>query len=152
MRRDKALQYMKLAQHMADTFSKDPRRKVSAIYLAPDSFEILTAGFNGFPRGVDETNPSRWERPAKYGYIIHAEANGICNACRNGTPLKDSIAVVTMFPCAGCAKSLIQAGIRTVVSREPDLTSQRWGDEFKLSLEMFQEVGMRLVLFREEEL
>ena len=152
MRRDKAIQYLSLARHMADTFSKDPTTKVSAIFLAPDSFEILTTGFNGFPRGVDETNPQRWTRPVKYTYVIHAEANGICNACRSGTPLKDAIAVVTLFPCASCAKSLIQAGISTIVTMDPDLNCPRWGADFKASLEMFQEVGMRVLLFRPEEL
>lgn len=152
MRRDKAIKYIKLARYQAELFSKDPRTKVAAIFLAPESHECLTVSYNGFPRGVDETNQERWIPPTKYGYVMHAEVNGLCNACRSGTPMYNAICVVTLFPCASCAKALIQAGIKGIVTMEPDLTCERWGSEFKLSMELFQEVGMRLTLLKPEEL
>lgn len=142
MRQDKAEKYMQLARYQANLFSKDPSTKVSALFLAPHSLQVLTAGYNGFPRGVDETKAERWERPQKLMYVSHAEANAIANACRHGTPLESSIAVVTMFPCATCAKLMIQAGISRIITHTPDMTCPKWGEEFRYSLEMLEESGV----------
>ncbi len=145
IRRDKAEKYFQLAENFGNLFSKDPSRKVGALCLHPESYAILSQGFNGFARGVDETKLERWVRPAKYLYVEHAERNCIYNACRHGTALQGAIAVVTMFPCTDCARALIQAGIKTIVTVEADMDDPRWGDQFKVSLEMFQEVGMMML-------
>ena len=142
---EKAKKYFELANHLATLFSKDPNTKVGALFLAPKSLQILTLGYNGFPRGIDETQLTRWERPNKYFYVSHAEANCVANACRHGTPLENSIAVVTMFPCTTCAKLMIQAGINTLVTTTPNFQCDRWGIEFKCSFEMFQEAGINLL-------
>ena len=152
MRRDKAIKYYKLALLQANMFSKDPNCKVGVIFLAKTSLQILSLGYNGFPRKIDETNQNRWERPRKYDYIVHAEVNGICNACRHGTPLENSIAVVTLFPCNDCAKALIQVGVSTIVTIEPDLNDERWGHKFRVSLEMFREVGMEMIFLSSNEI
>lgn len=142
---DKASKYYDLAKCQADLFSKDPNTKVCALFLAPESLNVLTSGVNGFPRKVIET-PKRWERPQKYSRVSHAEINGICNAARHGISLQDSVAVVTMFPCADCAKALIQVGVNTIITKRPDYMHPTWGDNFKLSSEMFEEVGMKMIL------
>lgn len=147
MRVDKAKKYLELAESFANTFSKDQCRKVGAIMLAPGSLQILSMGYNGMPRGVCEEDASRWEKPTKYFYVEHAERNCVYNASRHGTPLKDSIAVVTMFPCADCARALIQSGVKTLVTRCPDFSDPRWGEHFKISYDLFNEVGMHLILF-----
>lgn len=145
IRADKAQKYFQLAEHQARLFSKDPSTKVGALFLAPDSLQILTLGYNGFPRKIDESDPQRWERPTKYMYVSHAEANCIANACRHGTPLENSIAVVTLFPCTTCAKLMIQAGISTLVTRKPDFTCPRWGKEFCFSHDMLVESGTGII-------
>lgn len=145
IRRDKAEKYFELAQTQANLFSKDPSTKVGALFLAPNSLEIRSSGYNGFPRKIDETIPERWTRPAKTFYVSHAEANVIANACRQGTPLENSIAVVTMFPCSSCAKLMIQAGISALVTAKPDMTCERWGEEFRYSLEMLNESGIPIM-------
>lgn len=151
MRRDKAIAYYKLARYQANLLSKDPSTKVACIVLAPDSLQILTMGYNGMPRGIDETRADRWERPIKYQFVEHAERNALYNACRHGTPLQGSIAVVTLFPCVDCCRGLIQSGVRTVVSLVPDETHERWGRDFTLSLEMLREVNIDLILLTPEE-
>ena len=152
MRRDKAVKYFQLAQYQAELFSKDPHTKVGCSFLAPESLQILSMGFNGFPRGIDETIKARWERPTKYAYVVHAEENGICNACRRGTPLEGSIAVATKYPCSACARSLIQVGISTLITVAPDFASARWGEESRVSVEMFAEAGVKLIFINESEL
>ena len=141
MKPHKALQYFRVAQSFAE-MSKDPSTKVGCVLLAEESNHVLSAGFNGFPRGIDETIPSRWERPEKYSLISHAEANSISQAARTGTPLNKSICVVTLFPCAECCKLLIQSGISRVITREPDFDSEKWGDSFRYSRNMFTEAGI----------
>lgn len=145
MRLDKAHKYFKLAEYQAELFSKDPVTKVGALFLAPDSYQILTLGYNGFPRKINETDSKRWERPQKYMYVSHAEANCVANACRHGTPLENSIAIVTLFPCTNCAKLMIQAGISTLVTKEPDMNHPRWGQEFQYSKEMLDEANVKIM-------
>lgn len=145
IRPDKAKKFYQLAEFQANLFSKDPNTKVGALLLAPGSLQILSVGYNGFPRGIDETESARWERPVKYFRVSHAELNSIANASRHGTPLEGAIAVVTMFPCATCAKLLIQAGISCLVTRQPDMNCPRWGEEFHYSMDMFQEAGVAMM-------
>jgi len=152
MRRDKAIKYFKLAQHQADLFSKDPSTKVGAIILAPESLQILSLGFNGMPRKIDESISERWERPIKYKFVEHAERNAIYNACRHGTPLEGSIAVITMYPCCDCTRALIQSGIKLIVSKIPDYEHHRWGEDFKISYEMFEEAGVDQMFLENNEI
>lgn len=144
MNLEKRKKYFELASFFANTFSKDTSTKVGAIFVAPNTLQILSTGYNGMPRGFDETLKARWERPAKYLYVEHAERNAIYNACRNGTSLDGSIVFVTMFPCSDCMRGLIQSGVKTIVTKKPDVDCERWGTHFKASLEMAEECGIEL--------
>ena len=137
--------YYALAQEFANIFSKDPSRKVGALCVHPESRVILSQGYNGFPRGIDETKEERWVRPTKYRWIEHAERNCIYNACRHGVSLEGTTLIVNLFPCADCARAIIQVGIRTLITKRPDMDDPVWGADFKIALEMFQEVGMKIV-------
>lgn len=148
----KALRYLKLAKYNADLFSKDPNRKVGTLLMKSDFSSILSTGINGFPRKVNDDEGPRWERPTKYKYVIHAEINAICNAARSGTSIDNCSAIVTMFPCSDCSKALIQAGVKKIYSPRPDLTDERWGEHFKISLEMFNEVDIDVILFDESDI
>lgn len=142
---EKAVKFMDLAQHMADTFSKDPHKKVGCVILDPNTFMVRAAGYNGFPLGVKDT-PERWQRGKKEMLCSHAELNGVCSAARHGTPLDGTICVCSLHPCSGCARALIQAGIKTVVTRAPDLEHPRWGIEFGVARELFEEAGVLSVI------
>lgn len=146
MRTDKAAKYYELATNFANLFSKDPNTKVGAIFLAQESYEVLSMSYNGMPRGIDETVAARWERPVKYLWTAHAEENGIVNAARHGTPLNGCIAVVTHYPCANCARMLIQAGVKTIVTAAPNIECERWGAHYAVSIEMFAEAGTHVML------
>lgn len=152
LNRDKAIKYFSLATHQANIFSKDESQKVGAIILAPKSLQILSLGYNGMPRKVNEKIPSRWERPIKYKYVEHAERNAIYNACRHGTPLEGNIIIVTLYPCCDCARAIIQSGISCVVTIQPDFQHPRWGQDFKISQEMFQEADINVILLQEFEI
>lgn len=145
MRRDKIIKFFKLALYQAELFSKDPSTKVCCLFIAPESLQILSCGYNGMPRGINESIMDRWTKPEKYKYIVHSETNAIYNACRNGTLLKDSICLVTFFPCTSCAKGIIQVGASKLITVEPDFTHKTYGDDFKFSLEMLCEAGVEII-------
>lgn len=50
-------------------------------------------------------------------YAVHAEANAIAFAARNGVSLMAGTIYTTMSPCRACAQLIIQAGIIAVHSR-----------------------------------
>lgn len=152
MRRDKAIKYFKLAEYQANLFSKDDSKKVGAILVAPESLQILSMGYNGMPRNINENISERWERPLKYKYVEHAERNAIYNAVRQGTGIEGSIAITTLYPCCDCARALIQSGIKTIVSKKPDFDHERWGHDFKISEEMFNEANIEIILLDDTEI
>jgi dCMP deaminase len=147
---EKSKKYFQLAKYNADLFSKDPNTKVGAIILSNDFSRIQSTGINGFPRSFNDKIEKRWERPTKYLYVSHAEVNAICNAARSGTALDNSILVVTMFPCMNCTKAIIQAGIKKLYTKRPNFTHPRWGEDFKISKEMLDEVGVEIFYIDEE--
>ena len=101
-------------------------------------------GYNGFCRGIEETE-ERWRRPEKYTHVIHAELNAICNAARSGVSIENSICVLTLYPCMTCCKSLIQAGIKTIVSVSPNFDDPTWGNDFVKTRELCSETGVEII-------
>lgn len=141
--KDTARKYLELAQFQANLFSNDPDQKVGTVLLGK-SMEILGIGHNSIANGIRDS-PHRWERPAKYMWVEHSERNAIFNAARNGIALDGCIAVATLFPCADCARALIQVGARTLVVPRPDMDHPRWGHHFKVACEMLAEAHVEVV-------
>jgi deoxycytidylate deaminase len=110
MRQDKAIKYLRHAASFAREFSKDRSTQVGALFLHPADFTILTAGYNGQPRGADDSAPERHERPLKYEYFEHGERNGIFNAVRH--LLRGSICLTTEVPSMSTARAVISVGVR----------------------------------------
>lgn len=105
--------FMKMA-HLIASKSKDRSIKCGCVVVGEGNM-VLTTGYNGFPRGVDDTNEEYHKRPAKYIWTEHAERNAVYNAARNGIKLLDSRAYITGHPCHECARGLVQAGIVEVI-------------------------------------
>lgn len=124
------------ATHAA-TKSKDPTQ-VGAALVGPEREVRLTA-YNGPPKGVLDTEDRR-ERPAKYLFASHAEANLVAFAAREGISTKGCTVFVTHHPCASCARTLIQAGVRQVIFGSG--TTSMPADEFSAAGEMFFEAGV----------
>lgn len=109
--------YLNLAQTIS-TWSEDRSTNLGAIIVSSNN-AILSVGYNGFPRGVNQHVEERHARPAKYTFTEHAERNAIYNAARNSIPIFG--ATLYMFspiagpPCGDCARGVIQSGIKRVV-------------------------------------
>lgn len=131
--------YMDIAKEVAK-WSKDPSRKIGAVIIG-DKGQIISQGYNGFPRGINDDVRRYEDRQTKYKYVVHAEANAIYNAIHNGADCSDSTIYVTGLPvCHECAKAIIQTGIRKVVM--DTLPAEAWEESGNLSLEMFKEAGI----------
>lgn len=129
--------FLGLAEHIA-SFSKDPSTKVGAVITTSFTNRILSMGFNGFARGVKDTDERLTDRNTKYEMVVHAEINAILFA-------KCDLEGASLYtwplpPCARCASLIINAGIRTVVS--PPVTQERWIESCSLALDMFFEAGV----------
>ncbi len=127
------------AAHAA-TKSKDGTQ-VGAALVGPEREVRLTA-FNGPPKGVRDLE-SRRERPTKYLYASHAEANLISFAAREGIRTKGCTIYVTHHPCASCARTLIQAGIKSVIIGTG--TTSMPAEEFQAAAQMFSEAEVQVI-------
>lgn len=124
--------FLEMAELVA-TWSKDPSTKVGAV-IVDQRNRIIATGFNGFPRGCDD---STVERDIKLLRTIHAEENALLFAQRDVT---DMFLYVTRPPCARCAAKIVQAGIARVVYPLPPLDfTERWGAEMAQAAKMFFE-------------
>ena len=132
--------FLALATHIAG-WSKDPSTQVGCVVVGPDR-EIRSTGFNGFPRGIEDSIARLENRELKYPLICHAEENAIMHAARIGISLKGCTAYVTWPPCSRCARSLIQAGVDEVVYPAESEIPERWGDDFEIATSMMNEAGV----------
>lgn len=130
--------FFELAEHVAD-WSKDPSTQVGACIVNEDK-QVLSLGFNGFPRGVEDNHLRLADRETKYKFVSHAERNALDNAYID---VKGSTMYSTLFPCNECAKGIIQKGIKTVVTTHPDL--DRTHNNLDASLQMFSEAGVEII-------
>ena len=136
--------FYNIAQQVKEK-SKDERTKVGAVIVGKDK-EIVSTGYNSFPRGIVDNRPERQERPEKYFWFEHAERNAIYNAARIGVSTKGCTKYLTCgIPCADCARGIINAGIsRIFVTRAQGPSSQKWQDSAERSMDMFDEAGVEV--------
>lgn len=144
--KSKLAKFVPVAEAIAG-LSKDINRKVGAVIL-DDSYAVRSTGYNGFCKGADDTILERYDRPAKYLYTSHAEANAIAQAASSGTPTKGcAIVVCSLHPCATCARLIVQAGITAVYTQAPDMTKERWAAEFQAAANIFKECGVEVFTY-----
>ena len=132
---------MGMAHHVAQ-LSKDPSTQVGAV-IFDEQRRFVSAGYNGFARGVNDTEDRLHDRPTKYKLTLHAEKNAILFATAS---LEGSTIVVTHPCCAQCAAQIIQSGIKHVIYPTPDsFFLDRWKDDLVLSEAQFAEAGVEVV-------
>lgn len=108
---------------LASMRSKDPHNQVGACIVDEDEHKILSIGYNGLPRGLND-DEFDWEstgektgilKNIKDYYTVHAERNAILNFYGDSRELKGKTLYVTWFPCTECTKEVVQAGIKKIV-------------------------------------
>lgn len=132
--------YLNLA-YAVSKWSRDPSTQIGAVAVGSKG-QVLSQGYNGFPRGIKDTQDRYYDRETKYKLIVHAEQNLIYNATYNGVSLDGSTLYVTGLPvCSECAKGVIQVGIKRVVMPHID-DMKSWKESWELSSSMFREAGI----------
>lgn len=129
--------------------SKDQRTQIGAVIVGKDN-EIVSTGFNSFPRGINDDVEERQQRPEKYYWFEHAERNALYNAARIGVSTKGTTMYLTCgIPCTDCAKGIISSGVRTIYCKTEDTTKNRehWDEHAKRSLVMFEEAGVEIFYY-----
>lgn len=129
-----------MASHVAK-LSKDPSTKVGAVIFDAKR-RIVSAGYNGFARGVTDRDARLADRETKLKLTIHAEKNAILFAT---APLDGATIVVTHPCCSQCAAMVIQAGIKHVIWPRPSAEFvARWKADMVLTTVQFAEAGVEV--------
>ncbi len=134
--------FMQIAS-VVSTRSTCMRRRVGALIVL--NKRILSTGYNGAPAGLkhcsevgclrEELNVPSGERH-ELCRGLHAEQNAIIQAAVHGVAIKNASVYSTHYPCAVCAKMLVNAGIRSLVLAES------YPDE--LAKKIFAEAGIEI--------
>ena len=114
--------FLELAQ-LASKRATCLRRKVGAVIVKDK--HLLSTGYNGAPKGISHCEkkgcvrekmkiPSGERHELCRG--LHAEQNAIIQAALYGVSLNNATLYCTNLPCSICAKMLINAGIKRIVS------------------------------------
>jgi dCMP deaminase len=131
--------FLDLASNAAE-WSKDPSTKIGAIAVG-NKGQVLSTGYNGFPRGIEDSEDRLNDRATKYKYVVHAEMNAVYNATYNGVSLDGATMYIVGLPCCSeCAKGLIQVGIKRVVMRAQ--INERWKESWALTQALFEETNV----------
>jgi dCMP deaminase len=139
------IRFLELAKHISG-WSKDPSTKVGAV-LVNDLKQVVGMGYNGFARGVEDTDERLNKREIKYQLVVHAEVNAVIQA---GKEARGSVLYVyptfAMPPiCNECCKVAIQAGVEGIVGYTPDENdprAKRWKDSIDIARSMWVEAGL----------
>lgn len=137
--------FLALCGHIS-TWTEDRDFSVGAVIVGPD-LEIRATGFNGLPRGVKAEDDSRFDRKSgeKFFWFEHAERNAIYNAARIGTSVNGCSIYVNRFPCADCARAIIQSGIATVLCPPKPQHDGALDHSFDVSEVLLAEAGVELI-------
>lgn len=112
------------------------RKHVGAVIVRDKA--ILSTGYNGSIRGLPHcTDVGHMMDEGHCVRTVHAEANAICQAARNGVRIEGADIYTTASPCWSCFRLIANSSIRRIY----------YGEFYRdrRSLEMAEELGMELI-------
>jgi dCMP deaminase len=105
--------FMAIAEQVATRATCD-RRHVGAVLVRDRS--ILATGYNGSVRGLPHCDDvGHLMRDGHCVRTVHAEANAVAQAARNGVRIDGATLYCTILPCLACMQLLANAGVARVV-------------------------------------
>jgi dCMP deaminase len=108
--------FMRIAEDVATRATCD-RKHVGAVIVRDKS--ILATGYNGSIRGLPHCDEDgHLMEDGHCVRTIHAEANAVIQAARNGVRIEGGTVYVTASPCWGCFKMIANAGLVRIVFGE----------------------------------
>lgn len=140
MNRKWDLYFLNLVKEISKA-SKDPSTQVGALIVNPDKTSV-SWGYNGFPRGIEDTEKRLNNRELRIQLTVHAELNAILNT---NQPLVGTTLYSLRIPCIECTKAIIQKGITRVVACYDKDYETRW--DVSLPKSLFEEAEIELVTY-----
>ncbi|KAJ2783863.1 Deoxycytidine monophosphate (dCMP) deaminase [Coemansia javaensis] len=135
--------YFMLLSELAAHRSNCMKRRVGCILVK--DHQIIATGYNGTPKGVTNCNAGGCPRcnagtpcgvSLDHCLCIHAEENALLEAGRGRVrTAQDVVLYCNTCPCLGCAKKIVQVGVKVVVY------SKGYGMD-DLTLRLFAEAGV----------
>jgi dCMP deaminase len=108
--------FMKIAVQAATRATCD-RKHVGAVIVRDKA--ILSTGYNGSIRGLPHCDDAGHMMENDHCVAtVHAEANAIIQAAKNGTGIDGADIYVTASPCWNCFKLIANSGIKRIVFLE----------------------------------
>lgn len=133
--------FMNIAREVA-TRSTCPRKSVGAVIVKDR--RILSTGYNGSIRGMPHCTDVGCDMEDGHCVAtVHAEANAIIQAARNGVCIDGADIYVTASPCWNCFKLIANSGIKRIFYGE------FYRDE--KSLRVAEECGIELISLEKKE-
>ena len=127
--------FMNIARQAA-TRSTCDRKHVGAVIVRDKT--ILSTGYNGSIRGMPHCDDVGHMMEAGHCVgTVHAEANAIIQAAKNGVRIDGGELYTTASPCWNCFKLIANAGIRVIY----------YGEFYRdtRSLEIAEQLGIDLI-------
>jgi deoxycytidylate deaminase len=139
-------EFLRRAYLTAAKYSSDRKTQNGAVLLARDG--RCVDGYNHFVWELDEY-PSDAE---KGRHMMHAEEHAIVAAARAGVPTQGATLVCPWAACMPCARMIVGAGIRYLVTHAPMMgrTYPKYVDEIKLAHQHMQAAGVVITSFTED--
>jgi dCMP deaminase len=127
--------FMNIARQAA-TRSTCDRKQVGAVIVRDRT--ILSTGYNGSIRGMPHCDETGHMMENDHCVAtIHAEANAILQAAKNGVMIEGAQIYTTASPCWSCFKMIANSGIRRIFYGE------FYRDE--RSIEVARQLGIELI-------
>jgi dCMP deaminase len=127
--------FMNIARQAATRATCD-RKHVGAVIVRDRT--ILSTGYNGSIRGLPHCDEvGHLMENGHCVATVHAEANAIIQAAKNGVRIDGGELYTTASPCWACFKLIANAGIRTIY----------YGEFYRdvRSIEVARQLGIKLV-------
>lgn len=138
--------FLKIAEIVASRSTCD-RRNVGAVLVR--NKVILSTGYNGAPRCMAHCDERGHEIVEGHCVrTVHAEANSLVQAARNGIAVEGATMYLTHSPCYDCFKMMVNAGIGEVYYS--DFYMSRYEASAQV-LKLAKKAGVKITLTRPEK-
>ncbi len=108
--------FINLASEIAKR-SPDPKKQVGCILVSENNI-MISQGYNGLPRKVNEHDFDWSDRNLMRKLIIHAEMNCLLHAPKLPQLEKWCKLYCTMSPCIECLKMMKSYGVKEIIFNE----------------------------------
>ena len=143
--------YFMTMAYLAAMKSKDESTHIGAVIVGKDK-EVISTGYNSFPRHIIDDKKERQERPEKYYWFEHAERNAIYNCALQGVSTRGTRMYTNGIPCMDCARAIVQSGISLVIvdDKWSNGSRDKWDEHAQRSLQLFKEAHIQVHYWKGE--